>query len=117
MLSVDGKLYCPRRRESPHGATHNIDVGDVWKQGSRGHLVCSWCGSSHPDHVFNAIRDGLTLEPTDKDYKVYIPGGKFYFQHFSNEEQAKFVELMNDQKIVIAFPGHFYVLPYFVKRK
>lgn len=40
--------------------------------------------------------------------------GKFYFQHFSIEEQVKFIKLYNDKKLKLNFPGHFYRLPFFM---
>jgi hypothetical protein len=40
--------------------------------------------------------------------------GKFYFQHFTEEEKHKFIDLVNQRKINIGYPGHFYVLPYFM---
>lgn len=41
---------------------------------------------------------------------------KHYFQHLamSDEHRQKFVELLNEKKLSIGVPGHFYVLPYFV---
>jgi len=43
--------------------------------------------------------------------------GKFYFQHFSKEECHRFIDLMNNGKLNIGYPGHFYVLPYFISYK
>lgn len=40
---------------------------------------------------------------------------KFYFYHLSDEQQARFVELLNAKKMKIGYPGHFYRLPYFCK--
>lgn len=44
------------------------------------------------------------------------PSSKFYFQHLSTAQRHRFVELMNAQRLKLAFPGHFYVLPFFAKR-
>lgn len=41
--------------------------------------------------------------------------GKFYFQHLSDAQQTRFIELINARTLVIGFPGRFYVLPFFVK--
>lgn len=41
---------------------------------------------------------------------------KFYFQHLSDDEKKRFIELLNAQKINIGYPGHFYVLPFFCRR-
>ena len=35
---------------------------------------CSYCGSMHPDDFMQAIRDGDTIGPTDKNYKAYVSG-------------------------------------------
>lgn len=41
---------------------------------------------------------------------------KFYFQHLSEDERKRFVELMNAKTLSIGYPGHFYRLPFFVVR-
>lgn len=43
-----------------------------------------------------------------------IDHAKFYFQHLSQDERQRFVELYNAKKINIGYPGHFYVRPYFM---
>ncbi|MEN6620098.1 MAG: hypothetical protein ABFD50_00905 [Smithella sp.] len=40
---------------------------------------------------------------------------KFYFQHFGDDQKNRFVELLNKKCLNIAYPGHFYRLPYFCK--
>ncbi|MES2671608.1 MAG: hypothetical protein V4673_14490 [Pseudomonadota bacterium] len=40
--------------------------------------------------------------------------GKFYFQHFSAEEQQRFIDLLNAKKITLAAPGFFYARPFFI---
>lgn len=42
-------------------------------------------------------------------------GTKFYFPHLTEEQMAEFIYLVNEKKIKMGYPGHFYVLPYFVK--
>lgn len=42
------------------------------------------------------------------------PRDKFYFMHLSVEQQKRFVELLNEKKVVIGMPGHFYVRPFFI---
>ncbi|MGO7779469.1 hypothetical protein ACC717_04975 [Rhizobium ruizarguesonis] len=42
--------------------------------------------------------------------------GKFYFQHLSDEEQTRFIELLNAKKINVGAPGYFYRLPFFASR-
>lgn len=40
---------------------------------------------------------------------------KFYFQHLTPEGRTRFVELYNEKKMKIGYPGHFYTRPYFCK--
>ncbi len=42
---------------------------------------------------------------------------KFYFDHLSEPQKKRFVELLNEKKLVLDFPGHFYRLPYFCVRE
>lgn len=46
-----------------------------------------------------------------------IDHSKFYFQHLSDEQKHRFVELINEKKLHFGYPGHFYVLPFFIKRE
>lgn len=41
---------------------------------------------------------------------------KFYFMHFSQEQMVRFVELYNQKKLKVGYPGHFYVMPFFMRR-
>lgn len=71
------------------------------------------------------VTEGMKL-PTDRpqDYKVgswvlIEPDGdvkhsKFYFQHFTKEQMIRFIELLNEKKLKIGYPGHFYSKPYFI---
>lgn len=38
---------------------------------------------------------------------------KFYYQHLTPEEMTEFVQLYNERKMHVGYPGHFYVLPFF----
>lgn len=142
--------------------------------------TCSYCGSLSPDLLFKAIEAGYTLDPTDKNYKVYVhrpnpkvgkpriissanykfsdkavyltkqnlrnvcagfhpddleyarkwyidhwveigqhssmQQDKFYFQHLTEDERIKFIDLYNAKKIKLGFPGRFYVAPFFAKK-
>lgn len=78
---------------------------------------CNYCGSASPEKLFEAIVEGLELTPTDKNYKIYIPGGKFYFQHFSSEDKDRFIAMVNAKEIKFGYPGYLYVLPYFMGLK
>lgn len=40
---------------------------------------------------------------------------KFYFQHFDDDQQQRFVNLLNAKAVNIGFPGHFYRLPFFIQ--
>jgi len=44
------------------------------------------------------------------------PQAKFYFQHLSKEQITRFIELLNEKKIKIGYPGYFYRLPYFCEK-
>lgn len=39
---------------------------------------------------------------------------KFYFEHLSDEQKTKFVEMLNAKKLNLDYPGHFYRLPFFI---
>ena len=43
------------------------------------------------------------------------PQAKFYFQHLSEEQKNRFIELLNEKKMKIGVPGYFYRLPYFLQ--
>lgn len=103
---------CPRRGEGPQ-----YDVKDADSYRSN---VCSYCGSLHPNIFMAALEvGGAELTPTDKNYKVYIQREafgrqKFYFQHLSEEQMIRFVELSNARELKLSIPGHFYVRPFFM---
>jgi len=42
---------------------------------------------------------------------------KLYFQHLSQEQQSRFIELLNHKKLKLNHPGHFYRTPYFIEIK
>ena len=39
---------------------------------------------------------------------------KFYFQHFTEAQARRFIDLLNEKKLKIGYPGHFYVRPFFI---
>jgi hypothetical protein len=41
---------------------------------------------------------------------------KFYFQHLTDDQRRRVVELLNGKKVKFAAPGYFYVLPFFCSR-
>lgn len=101
-------MKCPRRFEIGQSG----DGEDTWRADN----TCSYCGSMNPDVFMQKAEAGVELGPTDKDYKVYVDGmnGKFYFQHLSEEQMKKFVELLNAKTLKIGYPGHFYTTPFFI---
>lgn len=42
---------------------------------------------------------------------------KFYYQHLSSAQMDRFVELINQKRMRIGYPGRFYVLPFFTTRR
>ena len=128
---------CPRRMKEmgPWEREENLDA---WRESGRvPGLSCSFCGSLHPERFLELITEGWVVEPTDKTYKAYLghapateersvmPGeplppvaggrAKFYYQHFSDEQQQYFIDLYNSRQMHIANPGYFYVLPFFLR--
>ena len=92
------------------------------KFGWRDDGTCEYCGSISPALFWRAVADNCELVPTDKGYKVYVQGEKapttkgackFYFEHFSEEDQAWFIDRLNLNQLNIV-GGGFYVLPFFV---
>ena len=104
-------LPCPRRQENPVQITDPKE--DHWREDQ----TCSYCGSLNPDKVMELLTAGVEVSPTDKNYKIYLSETrKAYFQHFSQEQQKKFIEMLNEKKIKLGYPGYFYVLPFFIKK-
>ncbi len=110
-------FVCPRRREDgTDGEQFRLDRHDQWtRRGDR--YACNYCGSMHPEEFLQAAREGVELGPTDKNYTVYVgpSSRKFYFQHFSRAERLEFLQLLNRGALNLSYPGHFYVLPFFIK--
>jgi hypothetical protein len=46
-----------------------------------------------------------------------ISGTKFYFQHLSDVQKARFIELLNEKRVKFQGEMGFYVLPFFCSRK
>lgn len=82
------------------------------------------------------VEQGWVVGPTDKTYKAYLSQAegadmgrtetKFYFQHLSDEQRNRFIELYNnaltkpkpiEPYMHIGYPGAFYNLPYFCRAK
>lgn len=111
-------FLCPRRDENPFPRV-GLPESDSWRVDDS----CSYCGSLNPDLFMSLIEAGAaSLTPTDKNYKVYaeVTGRgtrKFYFQHLSEDQKMRFIELMNEKKLEVEYPGYFYRLPYFIRYK
>lgn len=103
-------MQCPRRAESLFAPR---DREDRWREDN----TCSYCGSLNPDEFLRRAEASEQLGPTDKNYKVYVGArDKFYFQHLDETQQQRFVDLHNAKKLAVDYPGHFYVLPFFMRR-
>lgn len=119
-MSEEIKHLCPRRLDDGISPVFKVPVSDVWREypTKLGHLVCSYCGSIHPDDFLAAVDGGEEVVPTDKNYKVYLgETRKFYLTHLNEAQKLKFVDLVNSKKMNIGYPGHFYVLPFFMTAK
>jgi hypothetical protein len=107
--------------------------------------TCSYCGSLDQNIFMERLERGdVSLTPTNKNYKVYVrnQGGeqfsqtyrdcykpdicthwvtremsetKFYFQHLSEDQRKRFIELVN-AGAKLEYPGRFYRLPFFMAR-
>lgn len=110
---------CPRRLSDlgPWERGENLDEWHITLDyKDRVLRTCSFCGSLHPDDFMERMKNGETVGPTDKNYKAYLGGSggpKFYYQHLSIEQRREFVECLNDKRMVLGDPGHFYRLPFF----
>jgi hypothetical protein len=104
---------CPRSREDGR------PTSPAWRDDE----TCSYCGSLNPDVFMKQIEDGtIELGTTTKNYKVYIHAdqqegmSKFYFQHLSEDQKKRFVELLGERAIKFHHGYEFTVLPFFVSR-
>lgn len=60
----------------------------------------------------------MTLDP--ESWIQLAPVGnrrhsKFYFEHLSDAQKLRFIELLNEKKLRLEYPGYFYRLPFFVR--
>lgn len=94
-----------------------VENPDSWRTDG----TCDYCGSASGDAFIAFVEAGGEVGPTDKSYKAYLKGNdkvrapsiKFYFQHLSADQRTRFITLLNERKVNVGYPGHFYVLPYF----
>ena len=40
---------------------------------------------------------------------------KFYFQHLDKAQRDRFIELYNEKRLRLGYPGYFYVMPFFCR--
>jgi hypothetical protein len=136
---VTATQTCPRRMQEMGPWEHGEGL-DSWREDGRREVeagtFCSFCGSLHPEKFLELIAEGWVVEPTDKNYKAHLgrvrsaeertaePGealppiasrAKFYYQHFTEDQQQRFVDLYNSSAMRIGRPGYFYVLPFFMR--
>lgn len=115
------RLMTCGRRYDMFAFQGNVRGADYWEKDE----TCSYCGSISPEEFWRRAAAGRQLTPTDKNYKVYVAGetlhkSKFYFQHFTADDQQKFVRVLRGEEpfqFEFAYPGHFYQLPFFVSRR
>lgn len=119
------------------------DLGiDYSKWPDDGH--CHRCGSLLGDIFMARLEAGdVEVVPSDKNYKCYVHNKngekfkqshsgktdadgnwsctteernetKFYFQHLSEDQMRRFVDLLNEKKLHIGDPGFFYRKPFFI---
>lgn len=64
-----------------------------------------------------AIKEPVCHGPDDCKHWVTreIDHAKFYFQHLDDAGKERFVQMLNDKKLNIGYPGYFYRMPYFVR--
>lgn len=73
-----------------------------------------WC----PRRIEDGRGPGSPFKlPESGDVYVLPEHSKFYFQHLSVDQRKRFVDLYNDKTLKLAFPGHFYVRPFFMVPK
>ena len=102
-------MRCPRRDENPM-VDESFPAPDEWRSDGR----CSYCGSMSPEEFLRRVELGEPVTPTDKNYKAYLGNGKFYFQHFSEEQCKRLIALVNAKQVKFECPGYFYRLPFFM---
>lgn len=109
---------CPLNENTSPVFNHNTE--SKWREDTENNVkTCNYCGSINQDQFMQLVEEGkISLGATDKNYKVYchLENGKqlkFYFQHLSEEQRKKFVDLYNERKIKFQGSG-FYVFPFFM---
>ena len=118
--SLTEPMTCPSRvrEQGPWERKEGLDHWEKFKA-AHGNRVCSFCGSLHPDDMFELVKqsaeapenavDGSVVEidPSDKSYKIYVrqpgvrnahEGGiKFYTWHLPHDKDGKLVVTQQQQ--------------------
>lgn len=58
---------------------------------------------------------GCTYESCDHWVTVERDETKFYFQHLTEAQRTRFIEIHNEKRMNIGYPGYFYMMPYFAR--
>lgn len=68
------------------------------------------------------LTDGEATAAADEHWNKYEDPwrkghtvAKFYYQHLDEQQRAEFIELYNAKTMLLAYPGRFYVTPYFCR--
>lgn len=117
-----GTFNCPRRKDDEQ-VPKDGKLHDFWRVYATGApATCCYCGSINADVFMSMVEDQrVTLTPTDDSQKVYVDGeglqsAKFYFEHMSDAQRRRFIELYNERKLRFYQAQPFYVLPYFMQQ-
>lgn len=138
---------CPRRMENPSGVFKFLEGDDTWRPNDTcsycgslnpdmvmerleaGDVEIIPTDKSYKAYIRNAGGRPFTQrwrtddKPWTGDESQHVwetretQEMKFYFQHFSEEQQRRFIELHNAGRLKIGMPGYFYVVPFFCKRE
>lgn len=120
-MSRSTKFTCPLRAVGL--ASDRREGLDDWVEPrgpyNSGTLACSYCGSMRPEEFLDAVKRQVELVPTDKNYKAYLTGEnrsefEFFFAHFDVNQARELAALDAAKQINFAFPGRFYVKPFFM---
>lgn len=113
---------CTRRPGEPPPGVNGMEYGRewlTWEEAVRRHPELS---DEHESH----LRNVASLAPshpwhTDTHWIQVGSRGdqresKFYFEHLNEGQKLHFVHLLNEGKLNLREPGHFYVKPFFVSQ-
>ncbi len=84
------------------GSANHPQTGDGWVHVTPESLV------GLPDGAAEYMNQWVLPTPHSEKQTA-----KFYFQHLSDEGRTKLIDLANKRAINFAYPGHFYVAPFF----